>query len=224
MKNLEKLLKNCCHLSFDLDGTIVNSELLMERAWNTVIKETGISVPFTDYRRHLGKPFSTILENLKLKNLEKVITQIYFDYSVQFLSEVELNSDFSHVIEYLGSSHSKGYSWSIITGKPRRTASIICDKLNLHSDLLICGDDYFLGKPHPLCTQELKNFLGVSELQNVIYLGDMPVDLEFSQNSGMNFIRYGNNDCWADVNTGQDHIVQIDEWSLLAKHLKGCLN
>ena len=48
---LEREFDKYIHFSFDLDGTLIDSLMLMETAWGEVNKRTGIAIPFLNERK-----------------------------------------------------------------------------------------------------------------------------------------------------------------------------
>jgi phosphoglycolate phosphatase len=41
----------------DLDGVLVDSRDAMETAWRAVQHDVGVTTPFVDYFREIGRPF-----------------------------------------------------------------------------------------------------------------------------------------------------------------------
>ena len=51
-------------IAFDLDGVLIDSLKNMEMSWDIVKLHHNIEVPFDEYRKHIGKPFFDILDEL----------------------------------------------------------------------------------------------------------------------------------------------------------------
>lgn len=176
------------HLSFDLDGTLINSIGTMEVAWNIATAGLGIKVPFGSYRRYIGLPFPKIMNLLSLAHYERQLAAIYFK---------ETRARFNKIPEILGAkdilswSKKSGYTTSIITSKPRRAAEEICKNLEFPVDLLICGDDFVIGKPDASLLQPVLCQFSLQP-QQVVYFGDMIFDLQFAINAGMGFTHFSN--------------------------------
>lgn len=178
------------HISFDLDGTLVDSFENMRIAWEGAMQELGASCTFLEFRKYVGLPFPVILEHLKLSQLEKELTEIYFSKTRELAPQIKLYPGSHEIIEW---AKSIGLSTSIITSKPRHNSELICDRLGLNVDLIICGDDFDHGKPHPSTATPILNKLNLLPSE-VVYVGDMLIDFQFSLNVGMPFILVNNKD------------------------------
>lgn len=178
------------HISFDLDGTLINSIPGMKQAWSETILELGLAVGFDKYKKYIGLPFTDILRKLDLDRIEKEIETLYFRKTKILASKVKLNYGAIDILEWC---KSRNISTSIITSKPRENAENIISINKLSVDLLICGDDYKIGKPMP------ENGLRVLEKFNInasdmVYVGDMIFDLQFAQNLEAHYIHFINED------------------------------
>ena len=178
------------HISFDLDGTLINSIPAMQQAWSETMLELGLAVGFDQYKKYIGLPFSSIMKKLNLDKIEKKIETLYFQKTKKTANKINLNHGALDILEWC---RSKSISTSIITSKPRENAEniILMNKLNV--DLLICGNDYSVGKPYP------ENGLKVLKKFNLnpydmVYVGDMIYDLQFAQNFDAHFIHFINDD------------------------------
>ena len=45
------------HISFDLDGTLIESKKLMNEAWDYATKKLSIHCDFANYESYIGLPF-----------------------------------------------------------------------------------------------------------------------------------------------------------------------
>ena len=61
------------HISFDLDGTLINSIPGMKQAWSETILELGLAVGLDKYKKYIGLPFTDILRKLDMDRIEKEI-------------------------------------------------------------------------------------------------------------------------------------------------------
>ena len=66
------------HISFDLDGTLINSIPAMQQAWSETMLELGLAVGFDQYKKYIGLPFSSIMKKLNLDKIEKKNRNIVF--------------------------------------------------------------------------------------------------------------------------------------------------
>ena len=177
------------HISFDLDGTLINSFPIMEIAWNASMEKLNLNCNFLKYKKFVGMPFPRILELLSLTEYERELTKLYFSHTKELAGDVKA---FYGVQEVFNWALKEGYSTSIITAKPRENAQILCDRLNVPVDFLVCGDDHRHGKPNAFVANAvLKKFEVLPS--EVLYVGDMVVDFQFALNVGMEFVFFDGN-------------------------------
>ena len=69
---------------FDLDGILLNSRPNMDRAWQDVWDQLGVTFKFEDYLKSIGQPFREILKILDLQDradeIEPIYSQRYEDF------------------------------------------------------------------------------------------------------------------------------------------------
>ena len=138
-------MNNIQHISFDLDGTLIDSLNIMETAWNSVRAQFGINTPFSEYRSLIGLPFPKIMELLHLSRIGDQIAGVYFGETAKHSRNIKFLPTAKNTLDTL---RHRGHSVSIITSKPRASAQEVCSKLSIEVDMLICGDDQVVGKPH----------------------------------------------------------------------------
>lgn len=172
------------HLSFDLDGTLVDSFAVMRRAWEEATTSLGIRCGFERYRRYVGLPFASILQNIGLSDYREDLTELYFAASRRNQHEVRVVEGAGAV---LAAARARGLGTSVITSKPRRNAEPLLKAVGLEVDMLVCADDVPRGKPDPMSAALVCNRFGVAPGE-VLYVGDMVFDLQFALNAGMRFV------------------------------------
>lgn len=172
------------HISFDLDGTLIDSFPVMRAAWENVCQVFSLTIPFESYRLYIGVPFEVIMSKLGLTESCEDIKKVYFDYTHENANKITL---FNGQRELFFRLRECGISISIITSKPRRNAEHLVEKFGIDVDILICGDDFSVGKPHPLPMMKLTQNLN-TDGSNILYVGDMLSDFQFAVNSDVGFI------------------------------------
>lgn len=172
------------HASFDLDGTIIDSIPVMEKAWNTVCSEFGITVPFIAYKDKIGVPFNVILDRLGLDELGEEFERRYFGLTAELVDEITVFNGFP---EFLEKVKAQGCSTSIITSKPSQNTHAILNKANISVDVVVCGDEVNLGKPHQESFQHVVSTIGNKSCLRSIYFGDGLPDFIFSVNAGIDY-------------------------------------
>lgn len=174
------------HVSFDLDGTLINSFATMEIAWKAATEELHINCGFAEYRRYVGLPFPKILEMLGLTNYLTELNDLYFAGTRRLYDQIPVIDGANALLK---ACRDRGLGTSIITSKPRRNAEMIVEKLGFATDRLICGDDYSKGKPDPMAAHILCEEFDLAP-QDVLYVGDAVFDFQFALNAGMQFVMF----------------------------------
>lgn len=185
------------HFSFDLDGTLVDSVALMEKAWSTVNIETGIEIPFVRYKQFIGLPFEKILACLGVKEGRSEIRKIYFEKTASLATSIKAYEGAVRLLRWLDSQ--PDIIVSIITSKPNDNALQILDNLELPYAVLVGGDDLTFGKPYADPFNRVVDYMGLSpeDRLNSIYFGDVLSDFVFSINARIHYCHcnygfYGN--------------------------------
>ncbi len=197
------------HFSFDLDGTIIDTLDVMERAWNETAQHFKLWHDFSEYKREIGLPFGQIMRNLGVADEELEVERYYFEQTERLVSEATL---FPSVLDFMEKIKATGATTSIITSKPRRNSESILTRHDVTTDFLMCGDDPVGAKPTELPMKTVREQLGLGEGDPIIYFGDMVNDLVFSVNSEVDY-------CHCNFGIGgrlSDYLIpvsrSIDSW------------
>ena len=176
------------HVSFDLDGTLINSFATMKIAWEIATSELKINCGFAEYRRYVGLPFPKILDMLGLANFEIELNELYFANTRRLYDQIPLIDGADEILRWCRNA---GLGTSIITSKPRKNSELILEKMGFEVDKLVCGDDLARGKPDPMAGQLLCETFDLDPGE-VLYVGDAIFDFQFALNAGMAFILFDN--------------------------------
>jgi len=174
------------HISFDLDGTIINSIPLMKLSWENVNKKLNLGIGWESYKKNIGLPFSKICKNLTIEKLEKDVYDLYFNINQNNLEKIKPMPGLKECLKWLSEND---IEWSIITSKPRITSIPILDLFGLKPNFLITVDDVENGKPYIDSSRLLISQLG-NKSKKIYYVGDTTIDHLFAINSGFNFIEF----------------------------------
>jgi len=178
-------IKGYSHISFDLDGTLIDSLPVMEIAWKETCDRLKLKVPFESYKKHIGLPFKIILSNLNLTNMAEEISHSYFELTQKNINNIKLFPGAYDLINKLSLTEKRV---SIITSKPRKNAENIIKKFELNIDYLIAGGDTEFGKPFNDPFEKLKRAENMDfQDRDSIYFGDTINDLIFSVNSNIDY-------------------------------------
>ena len=174
------------HISFDLDGTMINSLPLMKLSWENANSRLNLGIGFEEYRKNIGLSFSQICKNLSLERLELETYDLYFKFNQENIDKIKPINGLKECIEWMSVSN---IDWSIITSKPKITTMPILKLFDLNPKVLITADDVENGKPYIESSQILTSQLS-EKISKIYYVGDTTIDHLFAVNSGFEFIEF----------------------------------
>ncbi len=205
------------HLSFDLDGTLINSIPLMRASWENVCKKLDLKIGWSVYRNYIGLPFEKICENLKIEDLTSEVKEIYFQFNKKNIDIIESMPGLQDCCEWLKNEE---IEWSIITSKPKYTTLEILEKFELNPNVLITCDDTLNGKPTNAPAELLRSKLDQTQ-RSYFYIGDTLIDHLFSINAGFKFIEFYDRN---NQNLNQDYYKKINKYLCNKKYIIESLN
>ena len=199
-------MKNIIHISFDLDGTLIDSIPLMKRSWENASKKLNIDIQWSEYKKNIGLPFDKICENLKIKDKSKELKEIYFNYNKDNLELIKPMRGLKQCIAWIEKNN---IEWSIITSKPSITAYGVCNYFSLSPNYLITSDMLPRGKPSKCPSDHLK-YLLKNEYRKFYYVGDTLIDFIFAINSSFSYIEFINLDAEIEFNSINTSLIIND--------------
>ncbi len=179
---------------FDLDGTLVDSAVVLRDVGNTLLSELGLRPMTTEEaRRYIGNGAKVFVEKM-LGARDALDAETFAGnfarYSVLYAAAPgETNVRFPYVDETLRALAAEGYRLALCTNKPTAPTDVL---LVAHewADLfgaVVCGDTLPERKPHPEPLHEAARQLGEPP---VIYVGDSEVDAAAAEAAGYPFFLY----------------------------------
>ncbi len=184
---------------FDLDGVLIDSEKMMNHAWTICQLEHNLDQPFSEYFKHIGKPFKDIMKELNVENASQV-KSTYDKASLDLMDEFLV---FYPEVENTLKKLKQGYKIAVVTSKTAERTKVILDKLDVEFDYVVSPKSGLRGKPAPDQILFCLAMLNVDP-KDAVYVGDMQVDYDASRRAGTSFIHatygYGNVECELSVN------------------------
>ncbi|MFF4173015.1 HAD family hydrolase [Streptomyces sp. NPDC001744] len=173
-------------LFLDLDGVLLDTRPVMERAWHQVLTEHGLDVPFEEYERHLGRPFADIVERLGLTESER----LHRTYEAASIAATHLAREFDGAAEVLHAFVAAGWLLGIVTSKPLERAAPLLTNLGCPFSTVRTPNGSGRGKPAPDPVLLALTDLGVDPA-DAVYVGDMAVDQEAARRAGVPYVHAG---------------------------------
>ena len=174
------------HISFDLDGTLINSIPLMKLSWENVSSQLNLGIGWEMYRKNIGLPFSQICKNLSIEKFEFEAYDLYFKFNQDNADKIRPIDGLKDCIDWVSLNN---IDWSIITSKPKITTIPILELFDLNPKVIITSDDVKNGKPYIESSKLLTSQLS-GKINKIYYVGDTTIDHLFAINSGFEFIEF----------------------------------
>lgn len=177
------MMKNIKIICFDLDGVLINSLDNMLFAWKMTCLKNDLNIPFLVYKKYIGLPFYKILKNIGIKKNQKKIFNDYDKFSKKKINLIKFYPKTYETLKDL----KKNFIIGIITSKNKFRSNIILKNFKIKFNFILTPDDLRRGKPYSDAIIKIIKKYNVKKSE-IIYLGDTKHDLEFSQNSKINFL------------------------------------
>ncbi len=185
---------------FDLDGTLIDSYAAIADSLNHALEAAGRpALPADAVRRMVGRGLESLLsEALDGQGVAQGVRRFRERYAQIYACDTHLLPDVAETVRTLAR---RGYRMGVASNKPARFGRPILEKLGLAPLLQeILGPDLVEHpKPHPAMVQRLLKGLQLEPAQ-VVYVGDMPVDVETCRNAAI--------PCWL-VPTGSATLEEL---------------
>jgi sugar-phosphatase len=167
---------------FDMDGTLVNSDAAVERAWITWAGEYGVDGAEAIALAH-GSPSEPTVRKL-LPHLDEGATAIALARQMELqyddVSDVVAAPGATELLEVLAA---KGIPWAVVTSADDRLARARLGAAGIEAPVLVTVDDIAAGKPDPEGYLRAAEALGVPPEQCLV-VEDADVGLAAARAAG----------------------------------------
>jgi N-acetyl-D-muramate 6-phosphate phosphatase len=174
---------------FDLDGTLADTALDMERALNKLLREEGCDPVVPGFVRNyvsrgafgvLRRAFGSDLAEVEYESLRERFLAFY---AADLYIETRLFPGMAQVLAHI---EDLGLQWGVVTNKASWLTDRIMDNLGLtaRAACVISGDTTDQCKPHPKPLLHACACCG-SEAARCVYVGDDPRDIQAGEAAGM---------------------------------------
>ncbi|MFI6951649.1 HAD family hydrolase [Streptomyces sp. NPDC050422] len=173
-------------LLLDLDGVLLDTRPVMERAWREVQATHGLDMPFASYEPHLGREFIDIMHRLGVGDAELVNET----YETASRSASHLARQFAGIAEVLHAFAAADWRLGVVTSKPLDRAAPLLAQLGCPFATVRTPGNLGRAKPAPDPILLALIDLGVDPSE-ATYVGDMAVDQESAARAGVAYVHAG---------------------------------
>ena len=174
---------------FDFDGVLIDSLSCMESAWSKTKQKYSLFPEFSDYAKHIGKPFPTILSELRVeKSLHADVTR---EYSALSSSSIHLIKEMPYSREIINWLSLSSIKLALVTSKSEERTFQLLEKFSLKFDCVVTPELTSRGKPFPDPILYALGRLKISK-HNALFVGDMVSDMKAAKTAGVKYLHYNN--------------------------------
>ncbi|MEU5838366.1 HAD-IA family hydrolase [Streptomyces diacarni] len=173
-------------LLLDLDGVLLDTRSVMRKAWRKVQEIHGITLPFHDYERHLGREFGDIMQRLGVTATEAVRRT----YETESADAAHLAQEFTGIAEMLHSFVAADWRLGVVTSKHVDRAAPLLARFECPFATVRTPGGSGRTKPAPDPLLLALVDLGVDPAA-AVYVGDMAVDQESAARAKIAYIHAG---------------------------------
>lgn len=172
------------YVIFDIDGTIIDSELVILKSLQQVLKEEGMDYKIDDLKFSFGIPGFNSLQKLNVKDIDRVLNK-WAKTILDFSHEIKPFPGIVDVLKHLSASPVRT---GIVTSKTKQefVEGFVPHGLNTYFDCVITASDTENHKPHPepllACMRRLQ-----ANPEQTVYIGDAIYDLQCAKDAGVKF-------------------------------------
>lgn len=169
---------------FDLDGTLLNTDLLIRKSFEHVFKRYKPDYQISD-EEHLSFLGPTLKYTFSRYFPEYMIDEL-IDYYREYnhSHHQDYVTIYPHVQETLAYLHAQNYPMAVVTTKYRHAAYIGLDlfKITPYFDMVLGMDDVKEVKPSP---EGILRVMETYHCSKGLYIGDNVTDIQAGQNAGI---------------------------------------
>lgn len=176
---------------FDLDGTLLDTSKDIHKTLNDSLRRFSLpEIPYEKTLSFVGDGARKLVERAAGKIDEKLLEEVYKDYSVNFAEcDNNLTSLFPKEAQTLENFKRSGIKLAIITNKPQRATERVYDKFlaNFGFNIVLGQTEYSQLKPNPSSVFEILSILGVDK-KDCLFVGDGETDIRTAANAGIDCV------------------------------------
>ncbi len=171
-------------IMFDLDGTLLNTDLLIKKSFEYVFHKylPHYKVSDEEYLSFMGPSLNITFERFFPSNMVDELIQAYRDYNLPHHQDYV--TIYPTVIETLQELKKLGYPMAVVTTKKKDAAMLGLDMFHItdYFDVIIGMEDVKEHKPSPEGIQKVMHILSCKQ---GVMIGDNVSDIMAGKNAGV---------------------------------------
>ena len=170
---------------FDMDGTLVDSEINTEKSVDILLSELGIEHDDHDYKQYYGITWEAIEKRIKDQFPAAQGSALSGPLQKRF-HELFKKADFIPGVRDFIVEAKKSFRTAIATSSNRESVEFLVQRMNIDDfiDDFIGAEDYEKSKPDPECYLLVAKKLGLAP-ENCLVFEDSIPGLQAARNAGM---------------------------------------
>ena len=176
----------------DMAGTTVDDTFSVHNEMIKAFKDYGFEInrEIASHVLAIPKPIGihailTTIFNVNNSELESQIHDSFLFHMNAYYRDSEMVKETKYTSIFFHFLKERNIKIVLDTGFSKETAELIVERLNWNTliDGLVCSDDISIGRPKPDMIFIAMEMVGVSEINNVIKVGDTPNDMLQGKNA-----------------------------------------
>jgi len=178
------------HVTFDLDGTLVDSRADLAGAVNHVLRTLGLAAlePPTLYR-YVGEGARVLIERALGAGHQDLLEPGLETFMAYYRAHLlDATRPYPGIVEALAALAERGVALSVLTNKPSAMSRAILEGLGLAGRFveILGGDSLPVRKPDPAGLEHLRARTGTPR-ERMLLVGDSAIDLRTARAGGVAF-------------------------------------
>jgi len=173
---------------FDLDGTLADAYLAIQRSMNYTLKKMGgHKVSLLEVKRKVGRGDRKFIRSFFPERYWDKAIRIYRSHHKRSLLRYSKPRPHAKALLYTLKRRKKIIA--IASNRPSYFTNIIIKKTGLgrHIDFVLCADEINSLKPHPKILYTIMDRFRVDK-RDTVYVGDMDIDMETAKRARIDAI------------------------------------
>lgn len=177
---------------FDVDGTLINSNHLHEKAWIRALDTFNINYERDFYNDIKGIPSLKVAKQFaKFEELSVKLCKLKQKLYLESIMQIEVYQELAKLLDLIKKYKDKKIS--LCTGGSRKSTQFLINKLELNDriDFYICGDDVCEAKPSPEPYEKIVNFYSIPKNKTIVF-EDSVNGIDSAISAGLSVFRVNN--------------------------------